>query len=713
MHWKCLSTSMEEKILKKKTQEVIKNILNKVSFKVQIINSKSIFSKLITAFLSIIIITLVTINFISSKIINESSKKQFIASTSQLLEQNKNYVDVIVRSIDNYTLQLVSDNKFMSLLNVEDMSDSEYYLKTKEIQSTLNSIITSNQYIQSAYLINPAGISTGAPSFKGYNLTLAEFKEKEVYKLAQKLKGQSFWMPPHKDEFGSSKEELIISDVRLIKNGSIDNAGILSFNIKPEIFQKELQNIKIGENGYMYIVDKDGYVISHKDSNLAGADWSKDENIINILKNKNGNFIFKEESTSKNMFVVYTTSENTGWKYVAVVPYSELTISSKKVTGTIAIFSLLCLILTFAIAFVISKAISSPIKTMTKVMGQVEKGSLDVGVQAKGKDELSILAQSFNRMIENLRQIVNEVKISVDEANESTITIGVGIEELSKSSLEAKEATSQIAAGAAIQAEKSSMCSETAQKFGEKLSTILEYSQEVSRSSNEAKDKSSDGMQIILQLESKSNNSLIMLTEVYESINELAKNTKEIKGILASISEISEQTNLLSLNAAIEAVRAGEAGRGFSVVADEVKKLAEKSKTFTEQISHIIKNINSRTINSVTMSQKVIREIEGQNLYVHESLNTFKDIKLKVDKVEDHIGNLNTALLNLERDKTELVDFIEDISHISQETSALTEEVSASIQNENEFMQNINDMVNNLILNSNSLTQAISRFNTK
>jgi methyl-accepting chemotaxis protein len=713
MYWKCLSTSMEEKILKKKTQEVIKNILNKVSFKVQIINSKSIFSKLITAFLSIIIITLVTINFISSKIINESSKKQFIASTSQLLEQNKNYVDVIVRSIDNYTLQLVSDNKFMSLLNVEDMSDSDYYLKTKEIQSTLNSIITSNQYIQSAYLINPAGISTGAPSFKGYNLTLAEFKEKEVYKLAQKLKGKSFWIPPHKDEFGSSKEELIISDVRLIKNGSIDSAGILSFNIKPEIFQKELQNIKIGENGYMYIVDKDGYVISHKDSNLAGADWSKDENIINILKNKNGNFIFKEESTSKNMFVVYTTSEDTGWKYVAVVPYSELTISSKKVTGTIAIFSLLCLILTFAIAFVISKAISSPIKTMTKVMGQVEKGSLDVSVQAKGKDELSILAQSFNRMIENLRQIVNEVKISVDEANESTITIGVGIEELSKSSLEAKEATSQIAAGAAIQAEKSSMCSETAQKFGEKLSTILEYSQEVSRSSNEAKDKSSDGMQIILQLENKSNNSLIMLTEVYESINELAKNTKEIKGILASISEISEQTNLLSLNAAIEAARAGEAGRGFSVVADEVKKLAEKSKTFTEQISHIIKDINSRTINSVTMSQKVIREIEGQNLYVHESLNTFKDIKLKVDKVEDHIGNLNTALLNLERDKTELVDFIEDISHISQETSALTEEVSASIQNENEFMQNINDMVNNLILNSNSLTQAISRFNTK
>jgi methyl-accepting chemotaxis protein len=713
MCWKCLSASMEERILKIKTQEVIKNKLNKVSFKVQIINSKSIFSKLITAFLSIITITIVTINFISSKIINESSKKQFIASTSQLLEQNKNYVDVIVRSIDNYTLQLVSDNKFTSLLNVEDISDSDYYLKTKEIQSTLNSIITSNQYIQSAYLINPAGISTGAPSFKGYNLTLAEFKEKEVYKLAQKLKGQSFWIPPHKDEFGSSKEELIISDVRLIKNGSIDNAGILSFNIKPEIFQKELQNIKIGENGYMYIVDKDGYVISHKDSNLAGANWSKDENIINILKNKNGNFIFKEESTSKNMFAVYTTSEDTGWKYVAVVPYSELTISSKKVTGTIAIFSLLCLILTFAIAFVISKAISSPIKTMTKVMGQVEKGNLDVSVQAKGKDELSILAQSFNRMIENLRQIVNEVKISIDEANESTITIGVGIEELSKSSLEAKEATSQIAAGAAIQAEKSSMCSETAQRFGEKLSTILEYSQEVSRSSNEAKDKSSDGMQIILQLESKSNNSLIMLTEVYESITELAKNTKEIKGILESISEISEQTNLLSLNAAIEAARAGEAGRGFSVVADEVKKLAEKSKTFTEQISHIIKNINSRTINSVTMSQKVIREIEGQNLYVHESLNTFKDIKLKVDKVEDHIGNLNTALLNLERDKTELVDFIEDISHISQETSALTEEVSASIQNENEFMQNINDMVNNLILNSNSLTQAISRFNTK
>lgn len=697
--------------MKKKTNEVIKSILKSVNNKVKIINRKSIFKKLITAFLSIIIITLVTINVASSKIINESSQKQFIASTSQLLEQNKNYVDVIVRSIDNYTLQLVSDNKFLNLLSAVD--DSDYYLKTKEIQSTLNNIISSNKYIQSAYLIYPAGISTGAPTFNGHSLSQAELKEKEFYKLAQQLKGQSFWMPPHKDEFGTNKEEIVISDVRLIKNGSIDNAGVLSFNIKPEIFQKELQNIKIGENGYMYIIDKDGYVISHRDSTLAGENWSKDVNIINILKNKNGSFTFKEESTGKNMFAVYTSSEDTGWKYVAVVPYSELTMSSKKVAGTIAIFSLLCLVLTFAIALVISKAISSPIKTMTKVMGEVEKGNLDVSVQVKEKDELGILAQSFNRMIENLREIVNEVKISMYETNESTVTIGGGIEELAKSSLEAKEATGQIAVGAAIQAEKSSLCSDTARKFGEKLSTILEYSKEVSKSSNEAKDKSSNGMQFIQELESKSNNNLVMLTEVYESITELAKNTNEIKGILASISEISERTNLLSLNAAIEAARAGEAGRGFAVVADEVKKLAEKSKTFTEQISRIIKNINSRTINSVTMSQKVMKEIEGQNMYVHETLNTFKDIKVKVDKVENHIGSLNTALLNLERDKTELVDFIESISHISQETSALTEEVSASIQNEHEFMQNINDMVATLILNSDNLIKTTSRFNTR
>lgn len=702
---------MGENILMKKLNTHMKNILRKISFRVDILKDISIFSKLITSFLSIIIITLVIINFVSSKIVTESSKSQFISSTSQLLEQNKNYVDVIAKSIDNYTLQLVSDNKFLSLLSMEDNNESDNYLKTKEIQSSLNNIITSNQYIQSAYLINPMGISAGAPSFGGYNLTETELKEKEYYKTAQKLNGQSFWMPPHKDDLGVNKEDLIISDIRLIKNGS--NAGILTFNIKPEIFREKLKDIKIGEKGFMYIIDKDGYVISHKDSKLVGVNWSNDKNTKSIISNRNGNFSFKDESTNKDMFVVYTTSEVTGWKYVAIVPYSDLTASSKKITSTIAIFSLLCLILTFVLALVISKGISSPIKVMTRVMGKVEKGNLEVDVQVKGKDELGILAQSFNRMIENLREIVTEAKSSIDEANESSIIIGKGIEQLTKSSSDVMEATGQIALGASIQAEKSFICSDTANQFGEKLSRVLEYSKEVSISSNEAKDKSSDGMQLILELENKSSSNLVMIREVYESIMELSNNTLEIKDILGNISEISEQTNLLSLNAAIEAARAGDAGRGFAVVADEVKKLAERSKIFTEEINVIIKNINSRTINSVTISQKVISEIEGQNSYVHKTLDTFSDIKLTVDKVEDRIENLNSALINLEKGKTELVDFIESISKISQEASALTEEVSASIQNENEFMYNINDMVNTLLSSFNNLMKVISRFNTK
>lgn len=700
---------MGERIVEKEMFETIKKQLKRVNFRAQVFRGKSIFNKLVTAFLSIIIITLLTINFIASRIINESSKKQFILSTSQLLEQNKNYVDVIARGIDNYTLQLATDSKFKLLLNSDENSESDDYFKIKEVQGTLNNIISTNKYIQSAYLINPAGISTGSPTFNGYGLTLSELKEKEVYKRAVELNGQSFWMHPHKDEFASSKEEMIISDIRLIRNGSIDNSAILSFNIKPEIFQKELQDIKIGENGYMYIIDSDGFVISHKDSSLAGQNWSKDSNIESIFKSKSGSFTYKEDS-GRSMFAVYTTSEDTGWKYVAVVPYSELTASSKKVTGTIAIFSLLCLVVVFAIALIISKAISSPIKAMTKVMNEVENGNLDISVQVKSKDELGVLAQSFNRMIEHLHEIVYEVKINVSEANQSTHTISGGIQELAISSLEAREATSQIANGAALQVEKSSICSETAQKFGEKLSTILEYSKEVSRSSNEAKDKSSNGMQFISELEKKSNSNLNMIIEVYESITELAKNTNEISGILGSISEISEQTNLLSLNAAIEAARAGEAGRGFAVVANEVKKLAEKSKNFTEQISRILKNINSRTTNSVTKSQKVIKEIEGQNIYVHDTLNTFKDIKTKVDNVQDHIGSLTSSLIDLEADKKELMDFIESISQISQETSALTEEVSASIQNEHEFMQSIKSMTGTLMSSSENMMKAISMF---
>lgn len=697
----------------KKIVILIKNVFGKRKININIFKNISIFSKLITSFLSIIIIALIVINFASSIVVNETSKSQFISATSQLLEQNKNYVDVIVNSIDNYTLQLVSDTKFTSLLSSEDGSDSDNYLRTKDIQSILNNIITSNKYIQSAYLVNPKGISTGAPTFAGYNLTWEELKEKEYYKTAQKLNGQNFWMQPHKDELGVNKEELIISDIRLIKNGNTDRAGIVAFNIKPAIFQDKLKNIKIGQNGFMYIIDKDGYIISHKDSSLVGANWNKDKNIKTVLNNKNGNFSFKDESTKKEMFAVYTTSEETGWKYVAVVPYSDLTSSSKKVTSAIALFSLFCLVLALSIALVISKAISSPIKRIIKVMKEAETGNLDISVTADGRDELAILAQSFNSMIENLRKIITEVKLSVDKSNNSSLVIGDRIEQLTSSSSEIAEATSQIAAGASKQAEKSSICLDTAEAFGEKLSRVLDYSKEASMSSSEVKESSNGGMILISELEKKSNHNLAIIGEVYNAIMELSDSTKEIKVILSNISEISNQTNLLSLNASIEAARAGEAGKGFAVVADEVKKLAEKSKLFTEQIDLIIRKIDTRTFNSVTLSQRVIKEMEGQNSYVHKTLNTFEEIKFKIYNVEDRIENLNSALINLEKDKTELVNLMEGISCISQETSALTEEVYASIQNENEYIHDINNIVSNLLSASSSLKEVSSRFIVK
>jgi methyl-accepting chemotaxis protein len=105
--------------------------------------------------------------------------------------------------------------------------------------------------------------------------------------------------------------------------------------------------------------------------------------------------------------------------------------------------------------------------------------------------------------------------------------------------------------------------------------------------------------------------------------------------------------------------------------------------------------------------------MEGQNSYVHKTLDTFKDIKFKIDNVEDRIESLNSALINLEKDKTELVNLMEGISCISQETSALTEEVYASIQNENEYVHDINNIVSNLLSASSSLKDVSSRFIVK
>jgi len=684
------STSSEKNdVLKKKAVFSKFKLFQKVNIfeRVNILRNVSIFKKIIFSFLGITIVTLLIINVIVTANMNSQAKKQFIASTNEVLDQNKNYVDYIVATMDNYAMQLSSNQEFVNALSEDADVDAYGKLQLFNKQTTiLRTIAATNPNIASIYVMNPNGTSYGYPSLGTGSIKADDISGSELYKILKEENGRRVWFAPH-DDANYSASGRVISSNRLIGVGEIKKPAILTINIKPEIFQKALENVKFGEQGYMYILDESGNVVSHKANEALGQSWAEKE-VFTSMSGERGDFAFIDPDTNTKMLAVYNTSPGLKWKYVAVVPYSELTSSAKTTTHMIIVLSILCFILTLFTALSISLSISRPIDEIIKVIHKVEAGELNAKININSKNELGVLANSFNKMVNTLKKLVSEVKTAVDNNNQSTEQIAVGIGELLVSTSEVYQVSEQIAQGASTQAERSSDCSQTAEGFGDQLEKVVIYSDEVTDLSGDAKDRASEGMELVKNLKIKSAENLKTTSKLSNSINELSQSTKEVQGILTSISSISEQTNLLALNAAIEAARAGAEGRGFAVVAEEVRKLAARSANAAKE--------------TTAMIEGSISKVEDGTRIAKETSKALENIVSGITKVAELVNHIAIASNEQALGVEQINQGIEQISDVVQTTSATSEETAAASEELSGQAENLRNQVARFRLKKNN-----------
>lgn len=373
----------------------------------------TIFSKLILYFLTVVSITLFVVNVIATKITNREIEKQFISSTGQILRENRNYVESVIKNASNYVNQLSADVDFYNLLLKKNNDFPTYYRDLQSARKRLDSIVLSDNIIDGIQIIVPMGVSLYSPSM--YNVCsispdiIKKVTELDFYKNAEQSIDKNIFIPPHKDIINYHTQNLIISYIKSLKFVLSNNESAVMFiNIKPNSIQDLLSQAPIGEKGYMFIVDKNGYVISDPDSKMLGVNVRGEEHISNILSQNEGQFVYYDSRTRENMFAIYTSSNFTGWKYVAVVPEKELTSPASKITKGIMYISIFCFILAVAAAFLISLSISRPINEVTKAMAKVESGDLNTEVKFNSKDELGKLGKGFNNMVDKINKLIEE-----------------------------------------------------------------------------------------------------------------------------------------------------------------------------------------------------------------------------------------------------------------------------------------------------------------
>lgn len=369
----------------------------------------------------------------------------------------------------------------------------------------------------------------------------------------------------------------------------------------------------------------------------------------------------------------------------------------------------LILVIVFSILF--SRSITIPMKRVVQHMNEISNGNLQVDeITYKGKDELKQLCESVNMMKDNLKEIISNVTMTSQNLTYQS-------EELSQSAEEVKQGSEQIAttmeelsSGTESQSTNTTTLFESMESFVAKIQRANNNGDDMTSMSSAVLQKTEEGSHLMQRSVSQMQMIDKIVKESISKLNGLEEQSKEISSLVQVINEIAEQTNLLALNAAIEAARAGEHGKGFAVVADEVRKLAEQVGESVKDITNIVSNIQTETgsvVQSLNGGYKEVNEGKQQIELTEETFQTINgSVTEMVSKVQDTSNNLKDILDSSNDMKTS----IEEIASVSEESAAGVEEVAASAQQSASSMEEITRNTIELAKLSEGLTSQAKRF---
>ena len=374
------------------------------------------------------------------------------------------------------------------------------------------------------------------------------------------------------------------------------------------------------------------------------------------------------------------------------------------------IIKILVLLLAVIIYLIMVKIIVKPIKKVSDVMSDVANGELNKKVDYQSKDEIGLLSNSVNKMIEQLRVIVDNINQKSTSVTKGAETSEAAIMELATASDEITNAITQIAENndamvGEMEAINSSMTD--VDMVGSTLKDIV-------LESNEAAEKTYSSALSGKKAVDVASNALADVTNTVkfatDAIAKLTERSAQIGDMVQVIEGIASQTNLLALNASIEAARAGENGRGFSVVADEIRKLAEESSKAASQIISLIENIESETTVTVNTMQMNERQVIDQIETIKVAENELSIIVDEAEKTKAKSGELRELANKIKEETENISSAINQITDAIQVNAANTEEVTASTQEQNATITLINEMNKKLSQDVKELEEKVKVF---
>jgi methyl-accepting chemotaxis protein len=564
----------------------------------------------------------------------------------------------------------------------------------------------SNSFIRAIHIFGKTGIGFSTQSAPPEDL-FTTFPDSEEGKAITSTGERSLWVGEHPFIDNATAMKKADYALSIIRKMPYDN-GYVIMDVSMEEIMNMLSKFDYGKGSIMSFITGDGREI------LTNSDQDKIFAELPYFKtSKEGqemNGFSYEVYQGKEYLYLYNRVGDTGAMVCALIPRGTIIKQAESIRKLSLVFVTVASILAIGVGILIAGGIAGAISRLSKSIALTAKGDLTTIFDTRRKDEFHSLSENLSDMVQHMRRLITDVSEMGTKVTTSADLLSTTSNHILVDTKDISMTIDEIEKGIVQQAADTELCLNQMSNLSDRINQVYDCTYEIEHIAGDTKAVVTKGVVIMEELSDKTKSTSDITEEVISEIEALEIQSRSIEGFVTVINNIASQTNLLSLNASIEAARAGSAGLGFAVVAEEIRKLADQSVDAVKQIQTIVTMIQNKTRSTVITAEQAKNIVRTQKEALNNTIQVFEDINQYVIHLVNNLNQISTGVKDIEVAKQDTLEAVRSIAAVSQETAAASEEVSATANNQINSVEHLNRSAAELAEDAKKLKEGIKFF---